>query len=52
MPGEAQRQKILAGYSPWGCKESDMTWRLNTHKTNFYGYQGVSGKRDKLGDQN
>ena len=23
-------QKILAGYSPWGCKESDMTEQLST----------------------
>ena len=24
-------QKSLAGYSPWGRKESDMTEQLNTH---------------------
>ena len=24
-PGESHGQKSLAGYSPWGCKESDMT---------------------------
>jgi len=24
-------QRSLAGYSPWGCKESDMTEWLNTH---------------------
>ena len=23
-------QRSLVGYSPWGCKESDMTERLNT----------------------
>ena len=23
-------QRSLAGYSPWGCKESDMTEQLNT----------------------
>ena len=23
-------QKSLVGYSPWGCKESDMTERLST----------------------
>ena len=23
--GESQGQRSLAGYSPWGCKESDMT---------------------------
>jgi len=25
-------QKSLAGYSPWGHKESDMTQRLSTYK--------------------
>ena len=25
VPGKSHRQKSLAGYSPWGCKESDMT---------------------------
>ena len=32
--GESHGQKSLAGCSPWGCKESDMTERLsvNTHK--------------------
>ena len=24
-------QRSLAGYSPWGCKELDMTERLSTH---------------------
>ena len=24
-PGESQGQGSLVGYSPWGCKESDMT---------------------------
>ena len=28
-------QRSLAGYSPWGCKESDMTERLSTQH-NFY----------------
>ena len=27
LPGEFHGQKNLAGYSPWGCKESDMTER-------------------------
>ena len=26
-------QRGLAGYSPWGCRESDMTKQLSTHKT-------------------
>ena len=25
LPGIFHRQRNLAGYSPWGCKESDMT---------------------------
>ena len=29
LPGKAHEDGSLAGYSPWGCKESDMTERLN-----------------------
>ena len=29
-PGKSHGQRSLAGYSPWGCKESDMTQRLNS----------------------
>ena len=25
LPGKSNGQRSLAGYSPWGCKESDMT---------------------------
>ena len=28
LPGEFHRQRSLAGYSPWGHKESDMTKQL------------------------
>ena len=31
MPGEFHAQSSLAGYSPWGCKESDTTEQV-THK--------------------
>ena len=32
LPGEFHGQRSLAGYSPWGCKESDTTERLtHTH---------------------
>ena len=32
FPGESHGQRSLAGYSPWGCKESDMTEQLtHTH---------------------
>ena len=30
LAGESHGQRSLAGYSPWGCKESDMTERLST----------------------
>ena len=29
LTGESHGQRSLVGYSPWGCKESDMTDRLN-----------------------
>ena len=28
FPGKSHEQGSLAGYSPWGCKESDMTEQL------------------------
>ena len=31
LPREFQGQRNLVGYSPWGCKKSDMTERLNTY---------------------
>ena len=31
FPGKFHGQRSLAGYSPWGFKESDMTERLNFH---------------------
>ena len=29
LAGKSHGQRSLAGYRPWGCKESDMTERLN-----------------------
>ena len=29
--GEFHGQRILAGYSPWGCKETDLTEHARTH---------------------
>ena len=29
LPGKSHGQRSLVGYSPWGCKESDMIERLN-----------------------
>ena len=31
LPGESYGQRSLAGYSPWGRKESDMTEQLSMH---------------------
>ena len=28
LPGKSHEQRSLAGYSPWGCKESDNTESL------------------------
>ena len=33
LPGKSHGQRSLAGYSPWGCKESDMTEQLNNNMT-------------------
>ena len=29
--GKSHRQRSLVGYSPWGCKKSDMTEQLTFH---------------------
>ena len=31
LPGKSHGQRSLVGYSPWGCKESDMTEQLHFH---------------------
>ena len=31
LPGESHEQRSLAGYSPSGCKESELTERLSPH---------------------
>ena len=33
LPVKFQRQRILVGYSAWGCKESDTTAQLNMQKS-------------------
>ena len=33
LPGESHGQKDLAGYSPRGCKESDMTEHIGSYVT-------------------
>ena len=32
IPAWRQGQRSLVGYSPWGCKESDMTEQLNNKR--------------------
>ena len=31
LPGESHGERSLVGYSPWGCKESDVTEWLSMH---------------------
>ena len=31
LPGKSHGQRSWMGYSPWGCKESDMTEHIHTH---------------------
>ena len=33
LPGESHEHRSLVGYSPWGCKELDMTEQLSTRDT-------------------
>ena len=39
LPGKSHGQRSLAGYSPWGCKESDMPEHACMHKS-LYGECG------------
>ena len=36
LPGKFHGPRILAGYSPWGCKELDTTYQLNNNINNTY----------------
>ena len=36
LPGESHGRRSLAGYSPWGCKESDTTARLSDFTFTFH----------------
>ena len=40
LPGGSREQRRLAGYSPWGHKESDTTEGLNSNKDSSFG-QGM-----------
>ena len=41
LPGEFHGQKSLAGYSPWGCKESDMTDRPTLSLSLHVEFKGI-----------
>ena len=45
LPEKSHGQKSLAGYSPWGPKESGMTERLSTHTGNQIQYLVTTSKR-------
>ena len=36
LPGKFHGQRSLVGYSPWGCKESDLTAPLSTHTNRYF----------------
>ena len=38
LPGESHGQRSLAGYSPWGCKESDTTEVTASRQQSHLGY--------------
>ena len=37
-PAESHGQRNLAGYTPWGCKESDMTERLSLSSIKLFNF--------------
>ena len=51
LPGKSHRRRSLVGYSPCGCKESDMTERLHFYfhfrGREWQGYDGL-GTKEKL----
>ena len=43
FPGESHGQRSLEGYGLWGCKESDVTEHIHTHRL----YQGLSTNKER-----
>ena len=43
LPGESEGQRSLAGYSPWGHKESDKT-EVTWHTQRRHAWKGVGRK--------
>ena len=50
LPRKFHRQRSLAGYSPWGCKESDTTERLSRQQREQEAARGEPGRGGHLGD--
>ena len=44
LPGESRGQRNLAGYSSWGCKESDMTEWPRTHNKHYGNHHQLTFK--------
>ena len=51
MPGKSYGQRSLAGYSPWGHKESDRTQQLKTTMMSKGREGGVGGQALRKGGQ-
>ena len=54
LPEELHRQRRLAGYSPWGCKESDVAERVHTHTythTHTHTHTHETDRYTQLGSQ-
>ena len=47
LPGELHGQRSLAGYSPWGCRESNMTERLTLKKAHRKKKQNTKASKQK-----
>ena len=47
-PGDSEGQGRLAGCSPWGCKESDMTYQLNNNNNNKSFWVLLTGLKTKM----
>ena len=50
LPGKSHGQRILAGYSPWGCKESDTTEATEHACARTLGHSGTVAVPDLLSD--
>ena len=49
LPGKFHGQRSMAGYSPWGCRELDMTEQLSTHTGAIWIIHLVTGLPCQLG---